>query len=167
MTPSITLANWTFTDFVTVSNVKEKIKKRHFVTLTRIVSRQINKPVFVYCTLLTIVVSTYPLQQLFNMATTMFWYIRSSISGVWWISWAAPKTRASRFFTVSTAVWYTRDFMKPHRQKFSGVKSGDRGSQPIGSPRPIHLCPKHRLRWSLDLKCLYRERIFTLGITLT
>ena len=53
-----------------MSNVKRKIKKCHFVALTRIVSTQTNQSVFLYCTVLTIVVSTYPQQQLFNMATT-------------------------------------------------------------------------------------------------
>ena len=53
-----------------MSDVKVKIKKRHFVTLTGIVSMQTNPSTIYYCTGFTIVVSSYPLQQRFNMATT-------------------------------------------------------------------------------------------------
>ena len=46
-----------------MSNVMEKIKERHFVTLTRIGSTKINQNVFLYCTLLTILLFCLSLQQ--------------------------------------------------------------------------------------------------------
>ena len=49
-----------------------KLKKRHFVTLTRIVSTKTSQTVFLYCTVGSTynVDSTYPLQQRFNIATS-------------------------------------------------------------------------------------------------
>jgi len=47
---------------------------------------------------------------------------------------------------VSTFFLYTSLFIKPHKQKSNGVKSGDLGGQLMVLPRPIHLLGKVSLR---------------------
>ena len=47
---------------------------------------------------------------------------------------------------VSTSFLYTSLFIKPHKQKSNGVKSGDLGGQLMVLPRPIHLLGKVSLR---------------------
>ena len=41
---------------------------------------------------------------------------------------------------------YTSLFVKPHKQKSNGVKSGDLGGQLMALPRPIHLLGKVLVR---------------------
>ena len=52
----------------------------------------------------------------------------------------SSSSRVSAFFL------YTSLFIKPHKQKFNGVKSGDFGGQLMVLPRPIHLLGKVSLR---------------------
>jgi len=47
---------------------------------------------------------------------------------------------------VSTFFLYTSLFIKPHKQKSNGVKSGDLGGQLMVLPRPIHLLGKVSFR---------------------
>ena len=50
---------------------------------------------------------------------------------------------------VSTFFLYTLLFIKPHKQKSNGVKSGDLGGQLMVLSRPIHLLGKVSLRCCL------------------
>ena len=50
---------------------------------------------------------------------------------------------------VSTFFLYTSLFIKPHKQKSNGVKSGDLGGQLVVLPWPIHLLGKVSLRWCI------------------
>ena len=81
----------------------------------------------------------------------MFCYTRSITPGVCWISCAAPRTRTGRSSTVSTGFSYTENSCGLTEKKSSGLTSGDRVGLTIGPPWPIHLYPKHRLRWSLTV----------------
>ena len=84
-----------------------------------------------------IVVNINALQQRFNMATTklvahivpLIHVLVHSLHYTWCLlnSCAAPRTRISKPFTVSTGFLYTIDFMWPPQKKSSGGKCGDRG----------------------------------------
>ena len=51
-----------------------------------------------------------------------------------------------QFVSCTHFFLYTLLFIKPHKQKSNGVKSGDLGGQLMVQPRPIHLLGKVSLR---------------------
>jgi len=72
--------------------------------------------------------------------------VRLSVS---WLSFMKAITSSmltSSSSRVSTYFLYTTLFIKPHKRKYSGVKSGDLGGQFMLLPRPIHLLGKVSLR---------------------
>ena len=112
-----------------MSRVKRKIKKRQFATLTRIVSTQTNQRVFLYCTVLKIVVilihynsavAQYCEHQARCTHCTLrliFWYSLSlSLHYTWCLLdlLCSAHNSCKYIFTVSTGVWNATDFMWPH-----------------------------------------------------
>ena len=91
---------------------------------------------------LTIVVSTYPLQQQFNIATTKLvthtLYLMSVESLV-----QNPELVQVELRQCPQGLIQQRLHMAPQK-KSSGIKSGDHGGHIIGLPRPIHLCLEHQ-----------------------
>jgi len=58
-----------------------------------------------------------------------------------------------QFVSYTHFFLYTSLFIKPHKQKSNGVKSGDLGGQLMVLPRPIHLLGK------VSLRCCITRRV--------
>ncbi|GBN76122.1 hypothetical protein AVEN_188860-1 [Araneus ventricosus] len=66
------------------------------------------------------------------------WRTLSKIPGVVFILSAATTILTTRSSAESTGVSYAKDFMCPQKKKSSGLRSGERGGQATGPPRPIY-----------------------------
>ena len=69
------------------------------------------------------------------------------IPGISRITAAFTCIHAALSFCVSMLVSYTRVFMYPQKWNSNGVRSGERGVQAKGPPRPIHLLPRVSFKW--------------------
>jgi len=89
--------------------------------------------------------SKIPPSTLLHLATRVKTWrvVRLSAS---WRSFMRAITSSMLTSSVSTFFLYTSLFIKPHKQKSNGVKSGDLGGQLMVLPWPIHLLGKVSLR---------------------